>query len=148
MYFWLKFFHIAAVAVWFTGLFFLPRVFARGTGETAALGRRVYVAVMTPAAAVAVALGMALIVGYGYVGAWLPAKLVLVGVVVMLHAYLGWVVHREESGLQVHAPVTFRVIGWVPLALFLAIAALTAAKPVALDFSQTDVHTPRSGAGT
>lgn len=148
MYFWLKFFHIAAVAVWFTGLFFLPRVFVGGTGEAAVIGRRVYVGVMTPAAAVAVALGMTLILAYGYDGAWLPAKLVLVGVVVLFHAYLGLVVHKEESGLQVHRPIVFRFLTWVPLALFLAIAALTAAKPLELGFSPSDVHIPRSGAGT
>lgn len=148
MYFWLKFFHIVAVATWFTGLFFLPRVFVGGTADAATLGRRVYVGVMTPAAAVAVTLGMALILGYGFEGAWLPAKLVLVGVVVLLHAYLGYVVHKEESGLPVHRPLTFRVLTWVPLALFLAIAALTAAKPADFGFSPNDVHTPRSGGGT
>lgn len=148
MYFWLKFFHIAAVAVWFAGLFFLPRVFIGGTRGSAPLGRTLYAGVMTPAAAIAVMLGLVLLLAYGFDGAWLPAKLVLVTGLVLVHTYLGFVLHRAEIGEQRHGPFTFRVLTWLPLVLFLGIAALTAAKPVALDFSPFRVHTHQSGAGT
>ncbi|MEX0900129.1 MAG: CopD family protein [Gammaproteobacteria bacterium] len=145
MYFWLKFFHIAAVATWFAGLVFLPRVFIGGATSNASLGRLLYKGVMTPAAAVAVTLGMTLILVYGFEGAWLPMKLVLVATVVLLHAYLGFVLHRLEEGDRRHGPFTYRVLTWVPLALFLAIAALTAAKPV--DLNLWSVHTPQSDGG-
>ncbi len=147
MVFWLKFFHIAAVATWFAGLLFLPRVFIGGDQPANThLGRVLYKAVMTPAAAIAVTLGMTMILAYGFEGAWLPAKLILVGAVVLLHAYLGYVLHRLEEGDSRHGPLTFRVLTWAPLALFLAIAALTAAKPVELN--PWSVHTPQSGDGT
>lgn len=145
MHFWLKFFHIAAVATWFAGLLFLPRVFIGGEPANAPLGRVLYKGVMTPAAAVAVTLGMTLILAYGFEGAWLPAKLVLVAAVVLLHAYLGFVLHRLEEGDRRHGPFTYRVLTWVPLALFLAIAALTAAKPATLN--PWNVHTPQSDGG-
>ena len=148
MDFWLKFFHIAAVAVWFTGLAFLPRVFIGTDPGDAALGRVLYKAVMTPAAALAVALGLALILAYGFEGAWLPAKLVLVSIIVLLHAYLGYALHRVETGGRRHGALTWRLVTWLPLVLFVAVAALTAAKPTELPFSPTSVHTPRSGGGT
>ena len=148
MVFWLKFFHIAAVAVWFSGLAFLPRVFIGHDPDDAALGRVLYKGVMTPAAAVAIALGLALILSIGFDGAWLPAKLVLVAIIVLLHAYLGFALHRIETGGRRHGALTWRLVTWLPLVLFVAVAALTAAKPTDFGFSPSDVHTPRSGGGT
>lgn len=136
MYFWLKLLHIAAMAVWFTGLFFLPRVLvarvhARDFAHHAQLGRTLYFAVMTPAAVATIAFGIVLL-AWGAGGAWLPAKLALVGIAVLLHVYLGQRlfdphVHRGRFRSMVDAVLT-----WLPLPLLLGIAALAAAKPGAL----------------
>ncbi|WP_407353842.1 CopD family protein [Luteimonas sp. R10] len=136
MYFWLKFFHIVAIAVWFTGLFFLPRLFvARHRVEGDAnreyfnpVTNILFFRLATPAAVLAIALGMALI-AYGPSGAWLAMKLVLVALAVLLHLYFGLLLYELGHGRDRHGPVFYRVAGWVPLLLLLAIAALTAAKP-------------------
>lgn len=133
MYFWLKLLHIAAMAVWFTGLFLLPRLLvARAHGAMAdaaepALGRTVYFGVMTPGAVLTIVLGTVLL-GFGFQGAWLPAKLSLVAVAVLLHVYYGHVLldPRQRARPTV---LLIRVLNWLPLLLLLAIAALAAAKP-------------------
>lgn len=131
MYFWLKLLHIAAMAVWFTGLFFLPRLlFApAGTAREPARpepGRTLYFGVMTPAAFATIVLGI-LLLARGFEGAWLPAKLTLVSIAVLLHVYYGKLLlepRQRRSAAPGHA-----LLIWLPLPLLLAIAALAAAKP-------------------
>lgn len=137
MIFWLKFFHIAAMAVWFTGLFLLPRLFIASCkdhpdhGQLKSMGQTLYFNLMTPAAAITVLLGTVLIF-YGFDGPWLPAKLVLVALAVLLHVYYGQLLIHLSRGAVPHAPAFYRALNWSPLLLVLAIAALAAAKPGSL----------------
>ena len=136
MYFWLKILHVSAMVLWFAGLSFLPRLFvARHRGGRDAdpayfnaTANTLYFRMATPAALVAVATGMALI-AYGPDGAWLVMKLVVVACAVLLHLYMGLVLYELGQGRDRHGPLAYRVLGAAPLALLLAIAALTGAKP-------------------
>ena len=137
MYFWLKILHVSAMVLWFAGLFFLPRLFvARHRGERdAAAGyfnataNTLYFRMATPAALVAVATGMALI-AFGPGGAWLVMKLVIVAGAVFLHLYMGVVLYELGQGRDRHGPLLYRALGWAPLLVLLAVAALTGAKPL------------------
>jgi protoporphyrinogen IX oxidase len=143
MNFWLRLLHIAAMSVWLTGLFFLPRVLiaqarARVSGAAATddpdlgeLGGKLFFGLMTPAAAITIALGMALL-PYGFTGPWLPAKLILVALLVLLHVYFGKLLVDSSAGRARHPVVFYRFLNWIPLFLMLAIVALTAAKPLSL----------------
>ena len=136
MYFWLKILHVCAMVLWFAGLFFLPRLLVarhRGERDGAAgyfgvVANRVFFRLASPAALVAIASGMAL-VAYGPDGAWLVLKLVLVTGVVLLHLYMGLVLYELGQGRDRHGVAFYRVVGWAPLLVLLAIAALTGAKP-------------------
>lgn len=136
MYFWLKILHVSAMVLWFAGLFFLPRLFvARHRGERdAAAGyfnataNTLYFRMATPAALVAVATGMALI-AFGPRGAWLVMKLVIVAGAVFLHLYMGVALYELGQGRDRHGPLFYRALGWAPLLVLLAVAALTGAKP-------------------
>ena len=138
-YFWLKVFHITAMTIWFTGLFFLPRLFiakARGERDTDAehlneIGKTLYFGIMTPAGLVTIGLGLALI-GFGFDGIWFPLKLVLVSVLAILHMYEGLMLLDLTHGRLRHGPAFYRVLNWLPLILLFGIAALTAAKPQTL----------------
>jgi|GEM_PF-275188 len=136
MQFWLKVAHIASMTVWFTGLFFLPRLFvARHRHERDAragffnpVANRLFFRIATPAGVLAIAFGMAL-VPWVEPGGWLVAKFGVVTLAVLLHLYLGVHLHALGHGEDKHGATFYRVLGWVPLLLLLAIAALTGAKP-------------------
>lgn len=136
MEFWLKLGHIAAMSVWFTGLFFLPRLFvARHRDERDAeldyfipVAGCLYFRVMSPAGLITIAFGIALI-ATGPTGAWLLIKLLVVLVAVAAHIYLGVVMFELEHGRDRHGVGFYRALGALPLVLLLAIAALTGAKP-------------------
>lgn len=175
MYFWLKVLHIAAMTVWFAGLFMLPRLFvercprasAGGDGEdrdpgqdrdpddddggrrpprdaaaTAGAATRtdgdpaffnpvaktLFFGMATPAAVLTILFGMGLI-AYGPTGAWLVMKLVIVAIAVLLHLYVGLQLYELGQGRDIHGPLFYRLLGWVPVVLLLAAAALTAGKP-------------------
>ncbi|GHA79254.1 membrane protein [Lysobacter bugurensis] len=136
MEFWLKVGHIAAMSVWFTGLFFLPRLFvARHRGERDAeldffvpVAGALYFRLMSPAGLLTIAFGIALI-ATGPSGAWLLMKLLVVLAAVAVHLYLGVVMFALEHGRDRHGSGFYRALGALPLVLLLAIAALTGAKP-------------------
>lgn len=136
MYFWLKLLHIGAVMVWFCGLFFLPRLFvARHRGGRDAhpayfnlVTNLLFFRIATPAGLVAIALGMVLIAMVPF-GAWLAAKLLVVMAAVLLHLYFGLHLYALGQGQDRHSARFYRIVGWLPLLLLLALAALTGAKP-------------------
>ncbi len=139
MYSWLKILHVSAMVLWFTGLFFLPRLFAArhrggrdaGASYFNATANTLYFRMATPAALVAVATGM-LLIAYGPTGAWLAMKLALVAGAVFLHLYLGMVLYELGQGRERHGPWIYRLLGWAPLLVLLLVAALTGAKPQTL----------------
>lgn len=148
MYFWLKFFHIAAMAIWFTGLFFLPRLFVafqrkEADGEAAyfnPVANTLFFRIATPAAIVTITLGLVLI-AWRPDGAWLVLKLTVVAIAVLFHLYFGLLLYQLGKGNDRHGAWFFRMLGGVPLVLLLAIAAITGAKPRTLgDLPPPPVH--------
>jgi putative membrane protein len=151
VYFWLKILHVSAMVLWFAGLFFLPRLFVarhRGDRDGAAsyfniAANTVFFRLATPAALVAVATGMVLI-AYGPTGAWLVMKLAVVAGAVLLHLYLGMVLYELGQGRERHGTAVYRILGWTPLLIVLAVAALTGAKPATVG----DLPPPPGAAAT
>lgn len=95
----LKFFHIAALSIWCAGLIGLPLLLARHkpTDDQAEFSRmrivthQAYVMVVTPAAVIAISLGTALVFLRDVFVPWMFAKLVFVGLLVLVHAWIGHV---------------------------------------------------------
>ncbi len=98
----LKFIHLAAIAVWSGGLIVLPFLFLqRRTLSTGPeldrlhrITRLVYVELTSPAAFVAIASGTALIFLQATFVEWFSVKMVLVGIMAMLHVVAGLVLHQ------------------------------------------------------
>lgn len=145
MYLALKILHIAAMTLWFSGLFFLPALMVARLrmpdGEPPsdeeekrfdAFGRTLYFGITTPAGLVTVFAGTVLML-YGPFGGWLVLKLVLVCGAVLMHLYLGVVMHEYARGRPRHGVAFFRMLACVPLLIVLGIAALTGAKPASVD---------------
>ncbi|NIF53451.1 CopD family protein [Burkholderia sp. Ax-1724] len=97
----LKFIHLAAIALWSGGLIVLPFLFWQRGAQTEGteldrlhrITRMVYVELTSPAAFVAIASGTALIFLQATFVEWFSLKMVLVGIMAMLHVVAGLVLH-------------------------------------------------------
>jgi uncharacterized membrane protein len=133
----LKFVHLAAIAIWSAGLLVLPfLLWQRTTLTTEAdldrlhrLTRFVYVGMASPAAVIAIGSGTALIFLQATFQEWFSLKMVLVGAMVVLHVVAGLVLGHlflpgGRFGLFSHIALTAAY-----LALISAIIWIVLAKP-------------------
>ena len=133
---WIKAFHILFVVSWFSGLFYLPRIFVNLAQETqpAALerllgmARRLY-RFTTILSVPAVLLGIWLWLGYGFSGGWLHAKLALVLVTIGYHHACGSLLRKFEAGQNRRSHKWFRYFNELPVLVLLAIVILVVVKP-------------------
>jgi len=125
-----KFFHIAALAIWCAGLVGLPLLLSKHDSSDAQaayarlrlLTHQTYIFIITPAAVITIALGTALIFLRDVFVPWMFAKLVAVGVLVLLHAWIGHITLRVGEQQGEYQPPRF----WPPLMLSVtAFAVLT-----------------------
>lgn len=123
---WIKAFHIIFVVTWFAGLFYLPRLFVYHCLATDTLSierfkvmeRRLFHGIMTPSAVLAVLLGLVLYLGYG-IGrgsGWMHAKLLLIAILLVHHAYLGMLMHDFARDRNRHGHKFYRWINEIPAA--------------------------------
>ncbi|MBQ1204216.1 MAG: CopD family protein [Loktanella sp.] len=124
----LKSLHITALAIWCAGLILLPvlmQVYGRrrelttqsGFTEFRWLTHYSYTLVVTPAAVIAVAAGTVLIFALEILDVWMMAKLIAVAGMVLLHAWLGFLIVEagEGRGKYQLPPVWIALLGIVPL---------------------------------
>lgn len=125
---WIKFIHVAAIALWSGGLVALPFLYRQRKGlegeelhRLHAFTRFFYVGLVSPAAFIAIGSGTALIFLLGVYENWFYAKLLTVVAMTGIHIFSGLVILRLfEAG---HAYPAWRFALAVPLTL-LAIGAI------------------------
>jgi putative membrane protein len=132
--------HIVFMVTWFAGLFYLPRLFVYhamanaddrvGIERFKTMERKLYFGIMTPGAILTIAFGLWLWFGFGITGAWLHAKVTLVGALVALHVYLGVLLRAFARDANRHGHAFYRWLNEIPaLPLLVAIVWLVVAKP-------------------
>ncbi|MFZ5503768.1 MAG: CopD family protein [Pseudomonadota bacterium] len=133
---WLKAFHIVMVVSWFAGLFYLPRIFVNHAmaeepvvRERLKLMERKLYRFVTPIAALAVITGLWLWFGYGFGGAWLHAKTMLVAILIAYHFYCGHLVKEFAADRNTRSHVWFRFFNEVPVLALIAVVILVVVKP-------------------
>lgn len=138
---WVKAAHIMFVIFWFAGIFYLPRLFVYHSMATDAVGierfkvmeRKLYRGIMTPAAIIAVLLGVWLLAGSWDVFAragWLHAKLTLVVLLVVYHIYCGRLIAAFARDENTKSDRFFRWFNDAPPLLLLSgIVVLVVVKP-------------------
>lgn len=96
MVLWLKFIHVGAICLWSAGLVALPLLYRQRRGLSGeplfrlhAFTRFFYVAIVSPAAFVAIASGTVLILLEETYANWFSAKLVMVAVMTGIHIFSG-----------------------------------------------------------
>ncbi len=148
---WAKALHVATLAVWAAGLLLLPVLMnqreAAGSGPPLhrlhAFTRFAYIAVISPAAFLAIASGTALILLREVFTTWFALKLVFVGVLTALHVWTGLVILKLfEDGQHFRLWRTVSSLFAFSLTM-LAIFWLVLAKPaIELDFVPAVLHEP------
>jgi len=91
--------HIVALAVWCAGLLALPTIYASRTGLRSLerdtlhrMARAIFIAVTSPAAFIAVVAGTLLIFLRGLFTPWMALKLLVVGLLILIHVRQGFVI--------------------------------------------------------
>ena len=141
MYLWVKAFHLVFMVTWFAGLFYLPRLFVYhaaaddpiGIARFKVMERKLYFGIMTPSVVINVALGASLIAmqGVEWLGAstWLHVKLVLVGLLIAYHIYLGVLLRQFKLDQNRHGHVFYRWLNELPVLALIAVICLAVVKP-------------------
>ena len=135
---WIKSLHIVLVASWFAGLFYLPRIFVNLAMETepAATARLLIMArklfrFMTFIAVPALACGLwlLLVMGIGRGQGWMHAKLGIVALVIIYHAYCGVLLGRFQRGENKRSHKWYRLFNEFPILGLLGATLLVVIKP-------------------
>ena len=134
---WIKAWHIIFMVTWFAGLFYLPRLFVyhamsddKASNERfKIMERKLFYGIMTPGAVLTVGFGLWLMLGYGFTGGWLHAKLALVAALVIYHLYCGKLVSDFKHDRNRHSHIYYRWFNEAPVLALIAIVILVEVKP-------------------
>jgi uncharacterized membrane protein len=143
----LKFVHLAAIALWSGGLIALPSLFwQRRTLKAGSdldrlhrVARLVYVELASPAAFIAIGSGTALIFLQATFTEWFSLKMVLVGIMSMLHVFAGLVLSRLFSPEGRFSRLSYLTLMSAYIVLITAIIWVVLAKPH-IDSNQFAAH--------
>jgi putative membrane protein len=137
---WVKAFHIIFMVTWFSGLFYLPRLFVYHTMASDLVSierfkimeRKLYFGIATPGALFTILFGIWLISydvqGYMHM-MWIHIKLGLVLLLVGYHVYLGILLRKFKNNQNTHSHVFYRVLNEVPVLFLVAIVILAIVRP-------------------
>lgn len=140
---WIESLHVIFMVTWFAGLFYLPRLFVYHAMATDKISqdrflimeRKLFFGIMTPGAVLTIFFGYWLISFNrpAYMTMiWLHVKLVLVGLLVVYHLYLGKCYFAFKKGTNTHSHVFYRFLNEVPVLFLVAIIILVIVKPFGL----------------
>ncbi len=139
---WLKALHLIFMVTWFSGLFYLPRLFVyhamtddlAGKERFKIMERKLFYGIMTPGMILTLVFGIWMLGDYAWdiykASAWLHIKLTLIALLVIYHFLcLRWMLafKRDEN---THSHVFYRWINEIPVLFLIAIIILATVKPI------------------
>jgi uncharacterized membrane protein len=147
---WLKLLHLAAIAVWSAGLICLPGLCVRrahvpdraSMHRLQTMVRFLYIAVLSPAAFLAIGSGTALIFVRQSFEPWFTLKLAFVGVLVTIHILIGLVILRLFEAGNVYPVWRFVTVTAATLLVVAAILVVVLAKPHLPDLLPAQLSEP------
>lgn len=137
---WLKSLHIIFMVTWFSGLFYLPRLFVYHSMATDLIGierfkimeRKLFFGIMTPGAIFTLVFGIWLF-SYNpqyYLSAkWFHWKLTCVLLMIAYHIYLGNLYLRFKYNRNQHGDIFYRILNEIPVLALVAIVILVVVRP-------------------
>jgi len=135
---WVKSLHIVFMVTWFTGLFYLPRLFVYhamaddrvSIERFKRMERKLYWGIMTPGAVLTIVFGVWLWLGW-FRGAsgWLHAKIALVALLVGYHLWCGRLLRDFAADHNRHTHGWYRWFNELPTLVLFATVFLVVFKP-------------------
>lgn len=137
---WVKALHIIFMVTWFSGLFYLPRlyVYHAGAGDSVSnarfkiMERKLYFGIATPGAIFTILFGIWLLT-YNFDGymkmTWMHLKLGLVALLILYHLYLGKILMAFKHDRNRHGHVFYRLLNEIPVLFLVLIVMLVVVKP-------------------
>lgn len=138
---WLKAFHLIFMVTWFSGLFYLPRLFvyhAMAEDETGRerfkiMERKLFFGIMTPGMILTFVFGIWMLASYAWDiyshQGWLHAKMGLLAGLVIYHLACGkWLLDFKHDRNR-HSHRFYRWINEIPVVFLFAIVILATVKP-------------------
>ena len=131
--------HLIFMVTWFAGLFYLPRLFvyhAQASDRISierfkVMERKLFWGIATPGGVLTIVFGLWLWLGWFQgAGGWLHAKLALVGVLVVYHAWCGKLMLDLRNERNTKSHVWFRWFNEFPLVILVAVVLLVVFKPL------------------
>ena len=137
LFLWLKALHLFAVIAWFAGLFYLPRLFVYhaqtedelGRARFCVMERRLFTAIMQPAAVVTLITGLGLWLGYYADAGWVLGKLLLVTGLLVFHFWCARQRRAFAAGQCLYSARAYRWFNEAPSVLLIGILWLVVFKP-------------------
>ena len=138
---WIKAFHIIFVVCWFSGLFYLPRLFVYhamsedqvSKDRFVIMERKLFWGITTPAAILAIIFGTWILAAnssYFLAWWWMQVKLGLVALTVIYHFYCWYFMKGLKHGNNLRTHIFFRVFNELPVFMLVSIVILIVVKPV------------------
>jgi len=137
---WIKAFHLIAIVTWFSGLFYLPRLFVYHSMSAdqiskdrfVVMERKLFWGITTPSAVLTVALGAWLLLGnwsFFMSWWWMHAKLMLVVLLLIYHVMCWWYLRAFRDDRNQHSHKFYRIFNELPVLALVAIVILIVVKP-------------------
>lgn len=141
MMLWVKAFHIIAMVAWFSGLFYLPRLFVYhamsddGVSKERfkVMERKLYRGIMMPAMLLTLILGLWMLYEYAwtlYINTlWMQLKLVLVVLLIGYHHLCGRYLRLFAEDKNTRSHLFYRVFNEIPVFFLAFIIILVIVRP-------------------
>lgn len=138
---WIKALHIIFMVTWFSGIFYLPRLYvyhAMSEDRTSIerfkiMERKLYYGIMMPGAILTTMFGIWLLT-YNlplYLSShWMQVKLLLVLILWAYHLYLGYLRKVFQRDNNQHSHIFYRWLNEFPVILLIGIILLVTVKPL------------------
>ena len=137
---WLIGFHVIAIVCWFSGLFYLPRLFVYHALSEDKISqerfnimeRKLYYGITSPSMIASVVLGIILLYKnpvYLHV-LWMQIKLLLVLLLIIYHFYCGYLVTVFKKNNNKHSHIYYRWFNEIPVFFLIAIMLLAFVRPL------------------
>ena len=138
---WYKALHLIFMVTWFSGLFYLPRLFVYhamsddkiSIDRFKVMEKKLFYGIATPGGLLTIIFGVCLLVSNGmtsYSGQlWLSLKMILIAVLILYHIYCFSLLQDFKYDRNKHTHIWYRWFNEVPVLILVGIVLLAVIKP-------------------